>query len=80
VIPQNDYDFSYASWTTAIVGIAKLAAIIGFAIVLLIGSLTALVVWNMPQGDEIHQDELRSWCNSSFPNLTFDQCVDQEGL
>ena len=80
MIPQNDYDYSYASWTTAIIGIAKLAAIIGFAIVLLIGSLTALVVWKIPQGDEIHQDELRRWCNSRFPQLSFDQCVDQEGL
>jgi len=80
VTPQNDYDFSNASWTTAIIGIAKLAVIIGFLIVLLIGSLTALAVWKMPQGDEIHQDELRGWCNSRFPHLTFDQCVDQEGL
>jgi len=80
VIPQNDYDFSNASWTTAFIGIAKLVVIIGFLIVLLIGSLTALAVWKMPQGDEIHQDELRRWCNSCFPHLTFDQCVDQEGL
>ena len=80
MIPQNDYDFSNASWTTGFIGIAKLVVIIGFLIVLLIGSLTALAVWKMPQGDEIHQDELRRWCNSRFPHLTFDQCVDQEGL
>ena len=80
MIPQNDYDFSKASWTTAIIGIAKLAVIIGFILVLLIGSLIALAVWKMPQGDEIHQDELQRWCNSRFPHLTFDQCVDQEGL
>lgn len=80
MIPQNDYDFSNASWTTAFIGIAKLAVIIGFLIVLLIGSLTALMVWKMPQGDEIHQDELRRWCGSQFPALTFDACVEQEGL
>ena len=80
MIPLNNYDFSNASWTTAIIGIAKLAVIIGFLIVLLIGSLTALAVWKIPQGDEIHKDELQRWCNSRFPHLTFDQCVDQEGL
>lgn len=80
MIPQNDYDLSNESWATAIIGIAKLAVIMGFVIVLFIGSLTALMIWKMPQGDEMHQDELRRWCNSRFPHLTFDQCVDQEGL
>ena len=79
MVPYNDHDFSQYSWLTACKGVAKLSVIFFVAILLLLFVLLALF-GDMREGDELHQDELRRWCNTHFPSLTFDGCVYQEGL
>ena len=32
------------------------------------------------EGDELYQQELRGWCNGRHPELTYDECVELEGL
>ena len=79
MVPYNDHDFSQYSWLNACKGVAKLSVIFFVAILLLLFVLLALF-GGMREGDELHQDELRRWCGSQFPALTFDACVEQEGL
>lgn len=79
MVPYNDHDFSQYSWLTACKGVAKLSVIFFVAILFLLFVLLALF-GDMHEGDELHQDELRRWCNTYYPNLTFDKCVELEGL
>ena len=79
MVPYNDHDFSQYGWLTACKGVAKLSVIFFGAILLLLFVLLALF-GDMPEGDELHPDELRRWCNTYNPNLKFDDCVDKEGL
>ena len=80
MVPHNEHDFSHYSWSQAIVGVAKLAVLmfLGFSFVL------GLFIWLSgmfaTEGDERYQQELRVWCNGRHPELTFDDCVDLEGL
>ena len=79
MVPYNNHDFSQYGWLTAFRGVAKLSVIFFIAIFLLF--FLALVLFgDMREGDDLHQDELRRWCNTHFPTLTFDKCVEQEGL
>jgi len=79
MVPYNSHDFSRYSWLTAFLGVAKLTVIFFIAIFVVFFLLLALF-GDMREGDDLHQDELRRWCNAYYPNLTFDKCVEQEGL
>ena len=79
MVPYNNRDFSTDSWQTAFKGVAKLIVIFFVAILLLLFVLLALF-GDIREGDDLHQDELRRWCNTYYPNLTFDKCVELEGL
>ena len=80
MVPCNEHDFSHYSWGQAIVGVAKLAVLmfLGLSVVM------AVIIWMSgmlaTEGDERYQHELRVWCNGRHPELTFDDCVDLEGL
>ena len=79
MVLHSNHDFTQYSWSTAVIGIIKLAIILVVATYLFIFILMMLF-GDMPTGDELHQEELQRWCKTGFPNLTFDECVEQEGL
>ena len=80
MVPNNEHDFSEYSWSQAIIGVAKLAVLmsLGFSFLMIV------IIWMSgmfaTEGDERYQQELRVWCNGRHPELTFDDCVDLEGL
>jgi hypothetical protein len=80
MVPQNEHDFSQSSWLQALVGLVKLAIIIflGLSVILMI--IIALSGMFAAEGDELHQQELRVWCNGRHPELTYEECVELEGL
>ena len=80
MVPQNENGFSEYSWLQALIGVVKLAIILflGFSIILII--IIALSGMFATEGDELYQEELRGWCNGRHPELTYDQCVELEGL
>ena len=80
MVPQNENGFSEYSWLQALIGVVKLAIILflGFSIILII--IIALSGMFATEGDELYQQELRGWCNGRHPELTYDQCVELEGL
>ena len=80
MVPQNEQDLSQDSWPQALIGLAKLAIILflGLSVILMI--IIALSGMFGAEGDEVHQQELRGWCNGRHPELTYDECVELEGL
>ena len=80
MVPQNENSFSEYSWPQALIGVVKLAIILflGFSIILII--IIALSGMFATEGDELYQQELRGWCNGRHPELTYDECVELEGL
>ena len=80
MVPFNEYDFSNDSWSQALIGIVKLAVIMFFTLGVTFTIIIALSGMFATEGDELHQQELRGWCNGRHPELTYDQCVELEGL
>ena len=80
MVPQGEHDFSQYSWSQALYGIIKLAVIMFFAFSVIVMIIIALSGMFAAEGDEVHQQELRGWCNGRHPELTFDECVELEGL
>ena len=80
MVPQNQYDVSQYSWPQALIGLMKLAIImfLGLSVILMI--IIALSGMFAAEGDELYQQELRGWCNGRHPELTYDECVELEGL
>ena len=80
MVPHNEHDFSQYSWSQALNGLAKLTVILllGFSVILTI--IIALSGMFAAEGDELYLQELRDWCNGRHPELTYDQCVELEGL
>ena len=80
MVPQNEHDFSQYSWPQALIGLIKLAIImfLGLSVILMI--IIALSGMFAAEGDELYQQELRGWCDGSHPELTFNECVELEGL
>ena len=80
MVPQSEHDFSQYSWSLALFGIIKLAVITFFAIGVIVMIIIALSGMFAAEGDEVQQQELRDWCNGRHPELTYDKCVELEGL
>lgn len=80
MVPYNENDFSEYSWLQALIGIVKLAFIMFFSLSMILTIIIALSVLFAAEGDELYQQELRGWCNGRHPELTYDQCVELEGL
>ena len=80
MVPQNQHDFSQYGWPRALLGLFKLAVMmfLGLSVILMI--IIALSGMFAVEGDEVHQQELLSWCNGRYPELTYDECVELEGL
>ena len=80
MVPQSEHDFSQHSWLQALIGLVKLAIILflGSSVILVI--TIALSGMFATEGDELYQQELRGWCNGRHPELTYDKCVELEGL
>lgn len=80
MVPQNQHDFSQYGWPRALLGLFKLAVImfLGLSVILMI--IIALSGLFAAEGDELYQQELRGWCNGRHPELTYDECVELEGL
>ena len=80
MVPQSEYDFSQHSWLHALIGLVKLAIILflSFSVILMI--IIALSGMFATEDDELYQQELRGWCNGRHPELTYDKCVELEGL
>ena len=80
MVPQNQHDVSQFSWPQALIGLMKLAIImfLGLSVILMI--IIALSGMFAAEGDELYQQELRGWCNGRHPELTYDECVELEGL
>ena len=80
MIPQNEHDFSKYSWLQALIGLVKLAIILflGLSVILMI--IIALLEMFATEGDELYQQELRGWCKGRHPELSYDECVELEGL
>ena len=80
MVPQNEHDFSQYSWPQALIGLIKLAFIMVLGLSLILMIIIALSGIFAAEGDELHQQELRGWCNGRHPELNFDECVELEGL
>ena len=80
MVPQNQHDFSQYSWPQALIGLIKLAFIMFLGLSLIFMIIIALSGMFAAEGDELYQQELRGWCNGRHPELTYDQCVELEGL
>ena len=80
MVPQKEHDFSQYSWPQALIGLSKLAVIMIFALSAIFMIIIALSDMFATEGDELHQQELRGWCNGRHPTLTFEECVELEGL
>ena len=80
MVPQKEYDFSQYIWPQALLGLSKLAVIMIFALSAIFMIIIALSGPFATEGDELYQQELRGWCNGRHPELTYDQCVELEGL
>ena len=80
MVPQNEYDFSKYSLLQALIGIVKLAVLMFFALSVILMIIMALLGMFAAEGDELYQQELRGWCNGRHSELTFDECVELEGL
>ena len=80
MVRQNEHDFFQYSWPHALHGLVKLIVImlLCFSVILMI--IIALSGMFVAEGDELHQQELRGWCNGRHPTLTFEECVELEGL
>jgi len=80
MVPQNQHDVSQYSWPQALIGLMKLAIIVflGLSVILMI--IIAPSGMFAAEGDELYQQELRGWCNGRHPELTYDECVELEGL
>ena len=80
MVPQKEYDFSQYIWPQALLGLSKLAVIMIFALSAIFMIIIALSDMFATEGDELYQQELRGWCNGRHPELTYDECVELEGL
>ena len=80
MLPQKEHDFSQYSWPQALIGLSKLAVIMIFALSAIFMIIIALSGLFAKEGDELYQQELRGWCNGRHPELTYDECVELEGL
>ena len=80
MVPQKEYDFSQYSWPQALLDLSKLAVITIFALSAIFMFIIALSGLFATEGDELYQQELRGWCNGRHPELTYDECVELEGL
>ena len=80
MVPQSEHDFSQYSWLQALTGLLKLAVILFFGLSVIFIIIIALSGMFAAEGDELHQQELRSWCNRHHPTSTFDECIELEGL
>ena len=80
MVPHNEYAFSDDSWSKALIGIVKLAVIMFFALSVIFMIIIALSGLFAAEGDELYQQELRGWCKGRHPELTYDECVELEGL
>jgi ABC-type multidrug transport system permease subunit len=80
MVPQKEHDFSQYSWSQALIGLSKLAVIMIFALSAIFMIIIALSDMFATEGDELYQQELRGWCNGRHPELTYDECVELEGL
>ena len=80
MVPQNEHDLSQYSWPQALIGLIKLAVIVFFALSAIFMIIIALSGMFATEGDELYQQELRGWCNGRHPELTYDECVELEGL
>ena len=61
-------------------GLIKLALIIFLVLSVILMIIIALSGLFVAEGDELHQRELRGWCNGRHPELIYDECVELEGL
>jgi len=80
MVPQKEYDFSQYSGPQALLGLSKLAVIMIFALSAIFMIIIALSGLFATEGDELYQQELRGWCTGRHPELTYDECVELEGL
>ena len=80
MVPQNEYEFSQHSWPQALIGLAKLVVILLLCFSVILMVIIASSGMFMAEGDELYQQELRGWCNGRHPKLTYDECVELEGL
>lgn len=80
MVPQNEHDFSQYSWQQALIGLSKLVVMMIFALSAIFMIIIALSGMFATEGDELYQQELRVWCNGRHPELTYDECVELEGL
>ena len=80
MVPQNQHDFSQYSWPQALSGLIKLAFIMFLSLSVILMIIIALSGMFAAEGDELYQQELRGWCNGRHPELTYDECVELEGL
>ena len=80
MVPQNQHDFSQYGWPQALIGIVKLAIIMFLGLSVIFMIIIALSGLFAAEGDELYQQELRGWCNGRHPELTYNECVELEGL
>ena len=80
MVPYNENDFSEYSWLQALSGVVKLAIIMFFSLSVIFTIIIALSGLFAAEGDELYQQELHGWCNGRHPELTYDECVELEGL
>ena len=80
MVPQNEHDFSQYSWPQALIGLVKLAIIMFLGLSVISTITIALSGMFAAEGDELYQQELRGWCNGRHPEITFNDCVELEGL
>ena len=80
MVPQNQHDFSQYSWPQALIGLIKLAFIMFLSLSVILMIIIALSGMFAAEGYELYQQELRGWCNGRHPELTYDKCVELEGL
>ena len=80
MVPQSEHDFSQHSWLQALIGLVKLAIILFLGLSVILVITIALSGMFATEGDELYQQELRGWCNGRHQELTYDECVELEGL
>ena len=72
------YKQKYANegWLTTMLGAGKLVLIlcVFFAVLII------LPIYFMPSAEEQTERELKSWCATHHPELTYEACLDEAGL
>ena len=72
------YKQKYASegWLNVVLGAGKLVLIL----CVFFASLIILPIYFMPSEEEQIQSELKSWCTTHHPALSYEACLEEAGL